>query len=178
MLFRNTTRFHVLPWLEDIHRIIWKKIIEYIPLRNIFIISIVIMKMSSLQLEMQWLTVSAVQRLEIVCRCADRGNYRLCIFLPGSYVLTPHQLLDNRELAQRYALETSHVLERRTKKRQILPVHHRMLGLQRYWCDKEAVRYYQLATEQGCTDAQFNLGVMFEKVTGVPQSYQESSSIL
>jgi len=36
---------------------------------------------------------------------------------------------------------------------------------------KKAVKWYQLAGEQGDADAQFNLGLMYYKGQGVPQDY-------
>ena len=40
--------------------------------------------------------------------------------------------------------------------------------------DKEAVKWYQKAAEQGYADAQFNLGVMYKIGRGVPQSDKEA----
>ena len=42
----------------------------------------------------------------------------------------------------------------------------------RIWCSRrcrEAVRWYRLAAEQGNADAQFTLGLMYEKGKGVPE---------
>ena len=39
----------------------------------------------------------------------------------------------------------------------------------------EAFRLWKLAAEQGNAEAQLNLGVMFEKGTGVPQDYKEAA---
>jgi TPR repeat protein len=39
----------------------------------------------------------------------------------------------------------------------------------------EAVRWYKLAAEQGYTDAQFNLGVIFSNGQGVAQDYVEAA---
>jgi TPR repeat protein len=40
--------------------------------------------------------------------------------------------------------------------------------------DREAVRWYRLAAEQGHADAQFNLGVMYAYGEGVPQDHAEA----
>ncbi len=37
--------------------------------------------------------------------------------------------------------------------------------------DKEAVKWYRLAAEQGLAQAQYNLGVMYKTGRGVPQDY-------
>ena len=40
--------------------------------------------------------------------------------------------------------------------------------------DADAVRWYQLAAEQGYAEAQFNLGVMYASGAGVPQDYVQA----
>jgi uncharacterized protein len=39
---------------------------------------------------------------------------------------------------------------------------------------KEAVRLYRLSAEQGNAEAQYNLGLMYDKGQGVPQDYKEA----
>ena len=40
--------------------------------------------------------------------------------------------------------------------------------------DREAVRWYRLAAEQGDADAQLNLGIMYFNGEGVPQDYVQA----
>ena len=40
------------------------------------------------------------------------------------------------------------------------------------------MRLYRLAADQGHAEAQFNLGVMYVKGTGVPQDYTEAARLL
>ena len=40
--------------------------------------------------------------------------------------------------------------------------------------DKEAIKWWRLAAEQGDNEAQCNLGVMYYEGIGVPQDYEEA----
>ena len=40
--------------------------------------------------------------------------------------------------------------------------------------DKEAIKWWRLAVEQGDAEAQCNLGVMYYEGIGVPQDYEEA----
>ena len=40
--------------------------------------------------------------------------------------------------------------------------------------DEEAIKWWRLAVEQGCVEAQCNLGVMYYEGIGVPQDYEEA----
>ena len=44
--------------------------------------------------------------------------------------------------------------------------------------DKEAVKWYRLAAEQGDAYAQSNLGVTYEKGQGVPQDHKEAANTI
>jgi TPR repeat protein len=48
-----------------------------------------------------------------------------------------------------------------------------MLYLKSLGVAQEALRLFRLATDQGHPDAQFQLGLMREKGSGVPQNYAD-----
>jgi TPR repeat protein len=94
--------------------------------------------------------LSAIQRLR---ECADRGHCIAQGFISIVLILSPHQSPDNRELAERYSLEVFPVLERRSKSDKYSQfiigcfLDEGMGGYTKN--DKEAVRYYKLAADQG-----------------------------